>query len=225
MAAPRLVYADRVSLGVLPSAPSDAPVERPWLPWLGAAYLGMGVIGAGACYATGRSPWSQQPWLPTFGLEAVVVSVILGAASGALVVIASRSLEKNATWARALGDKLRPLVRHQSAAALAAMAVAAGVCEEVFFRGWLAQVAGVAISSLAFGLPHQVKGAGRIGWIVSAIALGAWMATLYRMTGQLIGPIIAHTLINAVNLFHLRRTARLQRSSKLGGLLAPARRG
>ena len=202
----------------MPAAPSEAPLERPWLPWLVVAYLGLGIIGAGACYATGRSPWTQQPRLPTSGLEAVVASVLLGAASGTLVVIALRRLEQKASWARALGDKLRPIVSQQSDLSLMAMAVGAGVCEELFFRGWLSQVVGVTLSSLAFGLPHQVRGAGRIGWLVSAVALGAWLATLYALTGQLIGPIVAHTLINAVNLRHLRGTSRLQRSSRLGDL-------
>lgn len=214
------MFADRVRVGNLPGAARDVPAMRPWLPWLGVAYASLGALGVGCSYAFGLAPLTTDAWLGTSGVEAFVGSVALGIASAALVIILSRILARRTHWARALHDKQRPFVRAEGDAVLFAMAIGSGLCEELFFRAFLGRTVGIALAAIAFGLLHQVRGKGRWGWMLSAAGLGVWLSVLFAMTGQLVGPIVAHVIINAANLRHLRdhdvakKTAR-----KLGGLL------
>ena len=172
---------------------------------LGSSLLGL--IGASICLALGRSPFTREPWLDTSGIEAVLVSLVLGACIAGITILASRWTVRRFAWAQALHSSLRPIARDQSGAALAWIAVASGIGEEIFFRGLLAPLLGVVLSSLAFGLLHQVRGKGRWAWAAWAALLGASLAVVYGMTGHLIGPIVAHIAINASNLRYLRDTA------------------
>jgi len=94
------------------------------------------------------------------------------------------------------------------------------VGEELFFRGFLSVTIGVVLSSLAFGALHQVRGRGRIGWAASAFAMGIFLSLVYGITGQLVGCIVAHALVNVVNLQYLRDNDPNPKPRKLGGLLA-----
>src|SRR5205814_503750 len=101
----------------------------------------------------------------------------------------SRFVVHRFEWARALHGALRPAFADQRDGALAIMAVASGIGEELFFRGLLAPLIGIVLSSLAFGVLHQVRGSGRWAWAVWATLLGGSLALIYALTGQLIGPI------------------------------------
>jgi len=150
----------------------------------------------------------------------VVASLLLGGAFAALVLIVTRRLLQRASWARALHSKLRPFIRDADDAAIGLMALASGVAEEIFFRGFLSVVIGVWLSSLIFGALHQVRGAGRWGWALSALVVGIGMGLIYALTGQLVGCIVAHVAINAVNLRYIRdNNPDPQPPRKLGGLL------
>lgn len=188
--------------------------------WLALAYGLVGLLGAMLAVVFGRHPFTRTPWLPTGGVEAVAASLLLGVAFAALVIIATRRLLQRAGWARALHGKLRPFFRDADDGALWAMALASGVAEEIFFRGFLSVTIGVWLSSLAFGALHQVRGAGRWGWAGSALAVGLGMSLIYALTGQLVGCVVAHILINALNLRYLRdHDPEPPPRRKLGGLL------
>lgn len=162
----------------------------------------------------------REPWLDTSGLEAVLVSIVLGGCIAGITILSSRFVVRRFGWARALHSSLRPTFADQRDGALALMAIASGVGEEIFFRGLLAPLVGIVLSSLAFGVLHQVRGRGRWAWAAWATVLGAALATLYALTGQLIGPIVAHVAINAANLRYIRDTSvEPQRPRRLGGLL------
>ncbi len=85
----------------------------------------------------------------------------------------------------------------------AAVAISAGVCEEVVFRGWLLctlhNVIGlngttlVLIAAACFGLAHFYQGA--TGMIVTVLA-GILFTFLYVQSGSLLLPILLHILID-----------------------------
>ncbi len=188
--------------------------------WLALAYGVVGLLGAMLAVVFGQHPFTRAPWLPTSGFEAVAASLLLGVAFAALVIIVTRRLLQRAAWAHALHGKLRPFFRDADDAALWAMAIASGVAEEMFFRGFLSATIGVWLSSLVFGALHQVRGKGRWGWASSAFAVGLGMSVIYALTGELAGCIVAHVLINAINLRYLRdHDPEPRPRRKLGGLL------
>jgi membrane protease YdiL (CAAX protease family) len=181
----------------------------------------LGAVGGGAAALLGRNPFVlERPWLGTSGVAAVLLSAGLGTILGAATVTATHAMVRRAAWARALHADLRPVVRGAGPAALAAVALASGLAEEVLFRGVLVPVVGALASSIAFGLVHQVRGRARWAWMAWAALMGLLFAGVFQATGSLVGAVVAHVWINAHNLRFLRDADLEDKPrKKLGGLL------
>lgn len=84
-----------------------------------------------------------------------------------------------------------------------AVAISAGICEEIVFRGWLLYVLHtplgftgttlVLIGAALFGLCHLYQGP--FG-VLGAAAAGLILTALYIATGTLLAPIVLHALID-----------------------------
>jgi membrane protease YdiL (CAAX protease family) len=100
------------------------------------------------------------------------------------------------------------------------VAVTAGVCEEVVFRGvlpatgvavfGLTPLVAMALSLVAFGLAHAYRG---LPGIAAALLLGLVFAALYAMTGSLLIAIAVHALID-INALLIVPTARPSTDSR-----------
>jgi membrane protease YdiL (CAAX protease family) len=188
-----------------------------------AVYVTVGAGSAAIAYALGHDPLhAPSAWIGLTGASAALVSAGLGLLLAAATLAATRALLRRTAWARALHAALRPAVRHSGGAALLMLALASGAAEELLFRGLLAQLLGVIASSIAFGAVHQVKGAARWAWMGWATIMGLLFAVLFRATGSLVGPILAHAAINGVNLRLIRDHDPEPRHRPLGGLLKRA---
>jgi hypothetical protein len=191
-----------------------------------AVYALLGAVGGGAAALLRQNPFvAPHAWLGTTGVSAALLSAGLGTILGALTVMATHEVVRRAAWARALHADLRPVVRDAGGATLALAALASGLAEEVLFRGVLVPVVGVAASSLAFGLLHQVRGRARWAWMAWATLMGLLFAAVLLATGSLVGAVVAHVWINAHNLRFLRDadlspgSRAAARQKRLGGLL------
>ena len=169
-----------------------------------AAYAGVLAVCAGVAMWFGKNPLVTPAWIGATGAASATLSLGLGAMLAVLTLASTRVMMRRAAWARALHADLRPVVRNADDATLVALAVASGVGEEILFRGLLVPAVGVIVSSLLFGLVHQVRGRGRWGWMAWAAAMGLLFGVVFELTGSLLGPIVAHVAINAVNLRALR---------------------
>ena len=78
---------------------------------------------------------------------------------------------------------------------------------------------GVVVSSVAFGVLHQIGGRARWGWIGWATLMGLLFGEVFAMTGSLLGPLLAHAAINHSNLRFLRDNDPTPPRRPLGGLL------
>ncbi len=162
-------------------------------------------------------------WLGLANTSAVAWSVVMGLALGVATVLVTRIVVRRARWARVLHAELRPSVRDAPGGTLVVMALASGVGEELLFRGLLTPLVGVVLSSVAFGLVHQVRGPARWVWVAWASVMGLLFALVFRLTGSVAGPVVAHVLINGANLRFLRDTDVEPASGRaLGGLLGRA---
>jgi membrane protease YdiL (CAAX protease family) len=109
-----------------------------------------------------------------------------------------------------LREALEPLLAGRPVTDLALLALAAGVGEEMLFRGVLQGALsehlglweGLAAASLAFGLLHPVTPT----YIVLAAVLGTYLGTLYIVTGNLLSVMVAHAVYDFVALWVLLRT-------------------
>jgi hypothetical protein len=183
------------------------------------AYGALGGLGGLIAMACGRDPLVTTPWLPIEGPFAALVSVALGMTIAALTVAATRTMVARAAWARELHSDLRPVVHGADDTVILLTAIASGVGEELFFRGLLVPVVGAWVSSAAFGLLHQVRGRARWAWAAWAAIMGMVFAGLFELTGHLEGAIVAHVIINTVNLRFLRDSEPAPKVRSLGGLL------
>lgn len=103
------------------------------------------------------------------------------------------------------GRLLAPLFAPLGPRAAVLVGLSAGVGEELFFRGLLQPLIGLALASLVFGLAH-VAGRDMAGFGVWATLMGAALGGLAVVTGGLLAPIIAHGVYDALALTYIRRT-------------------
>jgi uncharacterized protein len=182
-------------------------------------YAAAGALAAGFAVALGRNPIEMPSWVGLEGAASVGWSLAMGVILAAATVLSSRVLVRRTQWARALHEALRPAVRDADGVMIACMAVASGVGEELLFRGLLVPLVGVALSSIGFGLLHQVRGPARWVWAIWAGAMGALFALVFAVTGSLAGAVLAHVAINGANLRYIRDVEPAAPGRALGGLL------
>ena len=80
------------------------------------------------------------------------------------------------------------------------LALASGMAEEMFFRGALQPQVGWLAASLLFGLLHFIPRRDLLPWAGFAVLVGGLFGALFLWTGNLVAPVVAHVLVNAVNL-------------------------
>ncbi|MCS5634940.1 MAG: CPBP family intramembrane metalloprotease, partial [Myxococcota bacterium] len=85
------------------------------------------------------------------------------------------------------------------------LAFASGIAEEMFFRGALQPRVGLVAASVLFALLHFLPRRALWPWTVFALAAGLLFGGLFQWTGNLIAPVTAHIVVNAVNLPVLER--------------------
>jgi membrane protease YdiL (CAAX protease family) len=101
--------------------------------------------------------------------------------------------------------------------AFSALAVTAGVCEEILYRGYLLYylrqvlpgAAAVAAAIAAFGLAHAYQG--RRGIVLTGLA-GATAMAFYLLTGSLGASIVLHATVDLANGFMAYRTLKAPRT-------------
>lgn len=191
-------------------------------PLVAIAYVLIGIAALGGALWRGVSPWEHPaPWLVLHqGAERVIYSALVGSAIAGLVVVATKSLVGRVAFATRLHCELRPLARTMTAGAVVYLAITSSFGEELLFRGFLSPWIGLVPQALLFGVLHQVGGSSRWVWMAWAFLMGLLLGAMYQGTGSLVGPVVAHTLINAINLFHLRNFDPKREPKRLGGLLS-----
>lgn len=191
-------------------------------PLVGVAYL---ILCAGALLAAswrGISPWVYPQPVLAFDspVSQHVYSALLGMAVAGLVVVGTRLLVGRVGFATRFHGELRPLTYRMSNTAIALLAVSSALGEELLFRGLLLPWIGLIPQALIFGSLHQIRGPSRWVWITSATIMGITLGAMHACTGSLVGPLLAHALINGLNLLHLRDFDPHKEPRRLGGLLS-----
>lgn len=89
-----------------------------------------------------------------------------------------------------------PMIRQFEPRMLLAMAVLAGVSEELLFRGALQPIIGIWLAGLLFGFVHYWGKRELLLYGVIASVMGFIMGIAYNLTGEILVPIFAHSLYN-----------------------------
>ena len=162
--------------------------------------------------------WMNLPLIPVLHPtpSAVLLAMVATLPMLALMYWIGRSRWKPfAGLMREVDGRIAPLFAGSSLVHLAAIAVAAGIAEELLFRGVLQQWLEVRIGTIAamvgaavlFGLAHAITRT----YAAVAAAIGLYLGWLLAVTGNLVVPIVTHALYDFAALWYLvhRETAPL----------------
>ncbi len=173
----------------------------PALGFIVAFEAGLGVLAIGLALLFGLSPWLDLD----FGLDGWSAGML---ATLPLLLGLWVFDKAHSGWARDLQEFVRhkvvPLFRGASRGGIMLVALAAGIGEELLFRGviqaglenLIGPWGGLVIASLLFGLAHAMT---RSYFIVTTI-IGLYLGLLYQWTGNLLVPILVHFLYDWVAL-------------------------
>ncbi len=170
------------------------------------AYGALAIAGGTLAYffAGGQPLVHPRPWFQVPGYGAAPLSAACGVALAFGVVLFTRVSVARYRWAKRLHLELSPTARRFDQGEIWLLALMSSLGEELFFRSFLTPVVGVFASTLLFGLLHQVRGPSRWVWAAWAFVVGLSFAALFAATGSIVGPILAHALINGTNLAFLK---------------------
>ena len=127
----------------------------------------------------------------------------LGAAAGSLLLALWQLALARLPGARELEAHLERVLTGLSHSEALGLAVISGFAEEVFFRGAVQSAAGWLAASLLFALLHSGPGPSFRLWTLFAALAGGIFGALMAWRGNLLAPMVAHILVNAVNLRRL----------------------
>ena len=162
----------------------------------GAVWMGLARGGLAVARFVDPATWHLDL---LWGLGAGVGLLALWFAGRAVLPVA-RDLE------RAIADVLAGLTPSDALA----LALISGFAEELFFRGAVQGSWGLMPATVIFALLHTGPGRPFLLWTAFALVAGAVFGGLTLARGNLLAPITAHVLVNAVNL---RRLVAMQRGS------------
>jgi membrane protease YdiL (CAAX protease family) len=195
-------WAYRRLIARTPKAGEDKLVREYKLTLLWLAGL---IVGAALAWIMARRAWSDMGLTIPRG-EAASSTVFIVCLFGAALCINPLSVfvsrRRDASLIKAYGAlrSFMPATARQYFWALV-VSVAAGVCEEIAYRGylhhylttWLPPWGVIAAAAVVFGFAHLYQGVA--GMLMTAI-LGAVFGYFYLDTGSLIAPIVMHALLD-----------------------------
>lgn len=179
---------------------------------------GLAPLALGIGWLVGQPPLGGFAWSARAALAGVVAAVPM--TIGLLLVV--RWPVGPFRTIRAFFDReLAPALRGCGWRDLALISMAAGVGEEMLFRGVIQAAlarrlgpgAGLAASAVLFGLLHPVSAA----YAVVAGLLGAYLGLVWIATGNLLAPMVAHAAYDFVALVVLLRARRVEPPGSGGG--------
>ena len=100
-------------------------------------------------------------------------------------------------------EGLKPVFGNLSAMEIIAISVAAGVGEEMLFRGVLQPELGLVPASVIFGLLHMGD-SGTLVFGCWVMIMGAALGALAIWSGGLLAPIVAHAVYDAAAMSYIR---------------------
>ena len=153
----------------------------------------------------GVMPWFEHP---TEQVLPIAWRVASGVVAGLLLVWASREFTARSEAGRVLASELGRLVGPLGAGRTCALAAASGLGEELLFRGALQPRVGWLGATLLFAAAHFVPTRRLRSWALFALLAGAVFGALFAWSGDLLAPVLAHALVNGLNLRWLGRRQR-----------------
>lgn len=123
-----------------------------------------------------------------------------GLGAGLAMVVFSRALTALAEWAKVLAGEFRNHLGDMSHRQVVIGALLSGVGEELLFRGVLQPALGLWLATAVFGVLHVGPNRRFLPWTAMAFGAGFVFGLLFEWTGFLLAPMLAHVVVNYLNL-------------------------
>ena len=150
-----------------------------------------GVYGEPIIFASAADAAGAMNVLGDFGL---------GVGVGLAVAGVSFLTATGTNWGKTLSAELAAALGPLGLKRALLLAVASGFAEEMFFRGALQPRVGLIVASVLFAAAHFLPRRALLPWTAFALIAGFLLGGLFAWTGNLIAPITAHIVVNAINL-------------------------
>ena len=145
-------------------------------------------------------PWDEPGATP---VKAIALGAVLGLAGVGL----SYAMERTVAGVQLLGERFGMVLAGVGWREALLLALFSSVGEEVLFRGCLQEEIGLVPATILFALVHVGPERVYLWWTASAFVFGLGLGLLYETQGGLLGPIVMHFVINAINITLLGRKA------------------
>lgn len=138
-----------------------------------------------------------------FDPSTLLIDIGVGIAGGSLLLLATIVGRRLIPSFAGLEVQLARLLTHVTPGEAVALALLSGFAEELFFRGAVQGSWGFLWATILFALMHL--GPDRVigVWSLFALAAGALFGGMTLVRGTILPAIIAHALVNGVNLRRL----------------------
>jgi membrane protease YdiL (CAAX protease family) len=133
------------------------------------------------------------------------LDALLGLGAGVLLLGLWWGAENVSPLARKLQEQLSAILGSLTGSEAFALALLSGFAEELFFRGAVQGQWGWIAATVLFAVLHTGPGRHFRLWTLFAALAGALFGGLMLWRGNLLAPVVAHVLINGVNLRRLAR--------------------
>ncbi len=135
------------------------------------------------------------------------IDLALGAGVAVLMVGTWQVLLWRVQLAQKLEDRLMGILGPLTWDQAIVLALISGFAEELLFRGAIQPSLGWIAATLLFALLHTGPGKELRFWTVYALIAGLIFAGLMEWRGNILAPVVAHFVVNAVGLIRLGRRA------------------
>jgi hypothetical protein len=133
------------------------------------------------------------------------LDLLLGAGAGLALVALWQLIGRRITAARRFEDLLSELLGSIDTSQAVGLALLSGFAEELFFRGAVQDAWGFWIASALFAALHTGRDRGLWVWTAFALIAGLLFGGLVLLAGNLLPAMVAHVVVNAINLGRLAR--------------------
>ena len=136
---------------------------------------------------------------------APALDVGIGMVVGLATVVASRLASDHFAWADTIDGEFREVLAPIEPSHVPAIAAFSSFAEELFFRGFLQPFIGLTLTAILFGVVHLPHRREMLPWTIAAVVMGFVFGWLQEARASIIGPMVAHFVINYFNLHYLLR--------------------
>ncbi len=172
-------------------------------------YLPLLLLGVGT-----SAFWLKTVPGPNLNLRTIAIDLSAGTGTALVLVIVTYLLAKYVKPFHELGREFSNVLGTMSTREVLQIGALSGAAEELVFRGtmqpWLAGHMGtgsaIAVTSVVFGLLHFVPYRVFFPLTGFATVVGLICGALFEMNHTIVAPMVAHVLLNAINLWLLVST-------------------